>query len=833
MNKELATSSILSHYRIISKIGAGGMGEVYLAQDTKLDRRVALKILPADVALNQDRMTRFVREAKSAAALNHPNIAHIYEIGESEGTNFIAMEFVDGKTLREEIYEEKSGLKVLLKHLLHVAEGLAKAHASGIVHRDLKPDNIMITRDGHAKILDFGLAKLLETKPETAAEVGEAATAMLPVQHSTPGVVMGTVGYMSPEQAQAKPVDQRSDIFSFGCLLYEAATGRKPFAGDSIVDTLHKIVYDPAPAITDFNPSASPELQRVIRKCLAKEPEKRYQTIRDTANDLEELLEGMKGGSDIERSVARSTNTSSTIESTAGEVRAEGSAPVSQQPASSAEYVVTGIKQHKLTVMIALVVLLGSAIGLFLYLRALNTAVAIKSIAVMPFVNDSGNPDIEYLSEGMTETLINGLSQIPGLSVKARSSVFRYKGKEFDPRTIAKELGVQAILNGRLVERGDQLTLNVELVDAATENVLWGNRYERKLSDLVRLQSDVARDVSGRLKSRLSGAEEAKVTKSYTTDPKALEFYLKGRYLSRQFTLDGFRKGVEAFNQAIAIDPKYALAYAGLSDAYFYASTIHLPPTEALPKVGEYARKALEADDSLAAAHHSMANYMANYERNNLGAKREFDRALELDPNDSSIYFDYGQLLANIGQSEQAIALTQRAKLIDPQDSYVSQTLAQAFILGGRYDEGLRETGTTISLDDKNWWGHYWRGVAYSEKGMHDEAIAALQTAAGIDDSPLIRGVLACALARAGRRTDSQHVIDELILASKSKFVSQSIIAMGYGGLGEKDKAFEWLDKSLESHDEAILWIYKHPMFTSLRDDPRYKALVIKLNLAQ
>src|SRR6266487_5367890 len=326
----IAAGTRLGRYEIRSKIGEGGMGEVYLAQDTKLDRKVALKMLPAEVASNRDRMERFIREAKSAAALNHPNIAHIYEIGDSEGTNFIAMEFVDGVTLREEIHREKSELRVLLKHLLQVAEGLAKAHASGIVHRDLKPDNIMITRDEHAKILDFGLAKLLETKPESAAEMGEAATAMMPVQHSTPGVVMGTVGYMSPEQAQAKAVDQRSDIFSFGCLLYEAATGRKPFAGDSIIDTLHKIIHEPAPAITDFNPSASPQLQRVIRKCLAKEPEKRYQTIRDTANDLEELLEEMKGTSDIERSVApsTSTSTSSAPGNTNDDRRAESTASV-------------------------------------------------------------------------------------------------------------------------------------------------------------------------------------------------------------------------------------------------------------------------------------------------------------------------------------------------------------------------------------------------------------------------------------------------------------------------------------------------------------------------
>src|SRR6202521_5988235 len=385
MSSTLPSGKKLGRYEIRSKLGAGGMGEVYLAQDTKLDRKVALKILPAELAANQDRMRRFVQEAKAAAALNHPNIAHIYEIGESEGTNFIAMEFVDGETLREKAHPGKSELKVLLKFLHQVAQGLAKAHASGIVHRDLKPDNIMITRDGHAKILDFGLAKLIMSEPPAVAggsnpnynpsataaraDKAEEPTAMMPVQHSAPGVVMGTVGYMSPEQAQAKPVDRRSAIFSFGCILYEAATGRRPFAGDSVIDTLHKIIHDPAPAITDFNPSASPELQRVIRKCLAKEPEKRYQTIRDTANDLEELIEKMKGVSDIDRSVApcTSTTSSSSSGSTADDVRAQSTASVSQQPASSAEYIFSGVKEHKFAAAIVVLVLVVGTVGLLLY----------------------------------------------------------------------------------------------------------------------------------------------------------------------------------------------------------------------------------------------------------------------------------------------------------------------------------------------------------------------------------------------------------------------------------------------------------------------------------
>ncbi|HTF38521.1 MAG TPA: serine/threonine-protein kinase, partial [Blastocatellia bacterium] len=384
--EEIPTERI-GRYQIIKALGVGGMGRVYLAVDEQLNRPVAVKLLSNYNASEAERMRRFVLEAQAAAALNHPNIAHVYEIGDDNGTKFIAMEFVDGETLRQKI-RAKGELKLLLKHMLQVAEGLAKAHANGIVHRDLKPDNIMITRDGHAKILDFGLAKLLEpTGPEPdhgGAGSSEAETAMIRVQHSTPGVVMGTVGYISPEQAQAKSVDQRSDIFAFGCILYEIATGRKPFTGDSIIDTLHKIIHEPAPAITDINPSASPQLQRVVRKCLAKEPEKRYQTIRDAANDLEELMTEMRGPSDSERSVAPSTSAtpSRATTGTQDDVRAESTASIREPHLSSAEYLVTGVKRHKLVAVTAFLVTVLGAVGLNLYLNARNTEVAIESIAV-------------------------------------------------------------------------------------------------------------------------------------------------------------------------------------------------------------------------------------------------------------------------------------------------------------------------------------------------------------------------------------------------------------------------------------------------------------------
>jgi len=420
----------IAHYQLTAKLGAGGMGEVYLAEDTHLDRKVALKLLPSEFTLNEDRLRRFVQEAKAAAALNHPNIAHIYEVGESDGTHFIAMEFVDGDTLTTKLHREKGTLGTLLKFLSQVAEGLAKAHAAGIVHRDLKPDNIMITRDGYAKILDFGLAKLIETRSSSGAAGAseEAATAMMPVQPlSAAGSVMGTVGYMSPEQAQGKTVDQRSDIFSFGCVLYEASTGRRPFEGDSAIDTLHKIIYAAAPPIAEFNPDAPADLQRIVRRCLAKDPEKRYQTIRDAANDLEDIRRELENEVDPERSVPpRAASTASISSSRAPASDAEKSCDSQARTTSSAEYVVSEIKQHKrfaLRVLLLLFVVL-AGLGYFYLFRSASKA--IDSIAVLPFTNTSGNPDSEYLSDGIAETLINSLSQLQQLRVVARSTAFRY-----------------------------------------------------------------------------------------------------------------------------------------------------------------------------------------------------------------------------------------------------------------------------------------------------------------------------------------------------------------------------------------------------------------------
>ena len=574
------------------------MGEVYRARDPKLARDVALKVLPATFSSDTQRLRRFVQEAKAASALNHPNILTIHEIDQSRSTHFMVMEFVEGQTLTDKIHRDKTDLRKLLEYLAQVADGLTKAHAAGIVHRDLKPDNIMVTHDGYAKILDFGLAKIIDLPASLGANVGalsEPSAALLRGQKSVTGIVMGTVGYMSPEQAQCKPVDQRSDIFSFGCVLYEAACGRKPFEGDSAVDTLHKIIYEPAPSLKDVNAMAPAGLQPIIDKCLSKEPEHRYQAIKDAAIDLRQLMHQIEiaGEGEYSRTLASSdiarAKDIGRITTPGG-----GSDQITPRHGSSAEYLVNAVRRRRKAVVAAcmLLVVLFAAASYFYLSRTNKTT--IDSLAVLPFTNVGEDPSTSYLSDGITESLINSLSQVPDLRMIAFGSVMRYRRGDTDPREVGQQLGVQAVLTGRVVQRGDSLVISAELLNTGDGTRIWGEQYERKLTDVVTLQREIVRDVSQKLRRRLSDVEEQRIGKHYTVNTEAYQLYLRGRYHMLRLTPSENQKAISYFQQAIAIDPTYALAYVGLADAYrALPVAADVAPTDLLPKAKAAVQKAL------------------------------------------------------------------------------------------------------------------------------------------------------------------------------------------------------------------------------------------------
>ena len=835
----LASGTKLGRYEIRAKIGAGGMGEVYLAQDTKLERKVALKILPADVASHRDRMDRFVREAKAAAALNHPNIAHIYEIGEADSQNFIAMEFIDGQTLRKVIHSGQADMPKLLRYLQHVAEGLAKAHAAGIVHRDLKPDNIMVTRDGHAKILDFGLAKLIEPQ-QSSVDTGEAAselaTAILQ-QHSTPGVVLGTVGYMSPEQAQGKTkeIDQRSDIFSFGCILYEAVTGHKAFAGKDAVDSLNKTIREPVTPISDFRPDAPNDLQRVVRRCLAKDPEDRYQTIKDVAIELRELRRDLAGATGIDTTVSPQFGVppSGGIVSPGQILPSEASTP-SSQPPSSAEYIVSGIRQHKFALAVALMVLAAGAVGLGMYLHARNNEVAIESIAVLPFQNRSTDGDTEYLSDGLAESLIYRLSQLPNLKVSPTSSVFAYKNKEIDPVKVGNQLGVNAVLLGRIVQRGDSLTISAELVDVRYNKLLWGEQYERKMSELLQTQREIAREIVDKLRLKVSGQEQG-LAKHYTESNEAYQLYLKGRFQWHKRTNEALKKSIDYFNQAIERDPSFALAYAGLADCYVVPAYM-LPPGEKIPKAKMAAMKALELDDTLAEAHTSLARAMTTYDWDWRGAEREFQRAIELNPNYAIAHQWYCGYLEAMGRTPEAIAEGKRALELDPLSPIITFEMGLGFFYARDYDKAIEYYQKTLELDPDFPPAHGQLPAAYEQKRMYDQAITGFQKGTNLKGSRewyFSLSGLAHVYAVTGNKGEAQKLLSEMKDLSVRQYVPADRIALIYAGLGDKDEAFAWLEKAYDERSFNMTWLKVEPRWDSLRSDPRFADLVRRLGLPQ
>jgi eukaryotic-like serine/threonine-protein kinase len=852
MGTAITNGTLLGRFKILSPLGAGGMGEVYLALDETLNRNVAIKVLSGEYTQNADRLRRFEQEARAAAKLNHPAIAHVYEVGEWEGLHFIAMEYVEGETLNAAIHRERVGLLRLLKYLGEVADGLAKAHAVGVVHRDLKPDNVMIARDGYAKILDFGLAKLVEPQKDLAASdeaSSEAATAMLK-PHSTPGVIMGTVGYMSPEQAQGRvrEIDHRTDIFSFGCLLYEAATLRRPFEGDTLIKSLHKLVYEPAPPMTDFNPTVPPDLQRIVRRCLAKDPDERYQTIKDVAIELRELRRGLEDGEGLERSVApESSRETAAVDqvapsSGARAARTDEASGVAGTTSNVGRQTALGTHvgaRAAVAALLALIALSAAALGIYLY-RA-RGAEAIDSVAVLPLVNATNDPSIDWLADGLTESVIYKLSQMPDMKVIARSTVFRYKGKDVDATQAAKELGVRAILTGRVEQRGDDLAVSVELVDTREGKLLWGERYERKLTDANAVQQEIARAVSERLRPQMNGVQRGQVTKNSTANTEAYQLYLKGRFYWNRRTEDDFKKSIDFFQQAVALDPNYALAYAGLADVYqTLPGYSDLPPEETYLKSKTAAQKAIELDPTLAEPHAALAGDMSEHDWDFAGGEREFKRAIELNPNYATGHQWYAEFLSAMGRFDEAIAEAKRAQALDPQSPIINTMLGETYVEARRYDEAFAQFHKTLEIDPNFAQAHDLLGDAYLLRGRYEEGMGEFRKSGILFGFPPdnVEKHIATSLAAYKSGGERGYWQSELEWAKKEAQVKgneppPNYLAIIYTELGEKDRAFAELEKAYQKHSRELIYLKVEPVFDPLRSDPRFAELVRRIGLPQ
>jgi serine/threonine-protein kinase len=844
---ELANGETVSHYRIISPLGSGGMGDVYLAQDTVLSRQVALKLLPEYFTRDRDRLRRFQQEARAASALNHPNIITIYEIGQVGDRHFIATEFIDGATLRQNFFGEGRhtpgkplGLREVLDIAIQTADALAAAHEAGIVHRDIKPENIMVRRrDGYVKVLDFGLAKLTEgvvdSEAPTRAQVKTSA-----------GMVMGTVSYMSPEQARGEQVDVRTDIWSLGVVLYELVTGCAPFERPTPSEVIALILEREPPPLARYAREVPSELERIVSKALTKDREQRYQTAKDLLVDLRRLKQQLEFEAEIQRTVPPEENRSDEKAfATGGEHRAALTAQAAAgetgdtavaHAKSSAAYLV----KHNRGALIALTALVAvtAVAAYFAYWRygregsrtTIDSTVGIRSVAVVPLANTSNDPDMEYLSDGISESLINSLSQLPGVKVIARSSSFKYKGKDADPQAVANALEVEAILTGRVTRRGENLLISVELTDARDKTQVWGEQYNRKATDLLAVQSDIAREIASTLRLKLTSAEQQQLAKPETTNPQAYELLLKGRSYGAKGRTEDAKKATEFYQKAIAVDPTYALAYAELSGAYLYlVGNVNLDPKEGMPKAEEAARKALELDERLADAHLALANIKQSA-WDWVNAEREFKRAIELNPNLAGAHHGYSDYLCARGRHDEAIAEINRARELDPLSLFANLGVGVALWCARQYDQATDAFKKTLAMDQGFAPGHVWLGYAYAAKRMYPEAIAAFQKYIKLSgEDPSIQVSLGKAYAQAGQREKAQAILKRL--ETTEEYVSPEELASLYATLGEREKAFALLEKAYVAHDLQLQYLGSEPDLDPLRSDPRFADLVRRVGL--
>ncbi len=779
-------SDVVSHYRILRKIGSGGMGDVFLAEDSNLHRQVALKMLRPEAETDPQRLKRFMREAYAASSLSHPNIAAIYEAGQTKAkAHFIAMEYVAGESLDQKLSRGPLPTDDIVELAVEIGDALDEAHSKGIIHRDLKPSNVMLSSRGHAKVLDFGLAMM------TRIPSADATSASSTEVKSAPGQVLGTIPYTSPEQLLGRAVDHRSDIFSFGVLLYEMATGRRPFLGRSSTELAEQICHEQPEAIARLNYEIPDELDRIIRKCMEKDPGSRYQSAREVAVDL--------------KNFRRDRSTESRLD-----------APSSR-------------RRRLILRIAAAVVLLAAGVAAWLVLHARTTrgtAFPVDSLAVLPFANS--HPEDDYLSDGITTSIIDSLSQLPQLKVMSRSSVFRFKGRNIDPQEIGRQLKVQAIVTGRIATVDDRLAVAAELIDVSDGRQLWGQQYTRPRSDVFVIQGEVSSDISEKLRIKITGEQRQRLTKRHTSNAEAYVLYLKGRYHSGKRTAPELQRAIELFQGAIEKDPTYALAYVGLADCYGLFPDIAGKPLEPWHARAKAAvQKALQIDDTVAEAHATLG-YLEQSDWNRDAAEREYRRAIELNPNYATAHQWYSLNLCTSHRLDEGLAQIQKAQQLDPLSPIINYLVGFEQWARGNDDEAIREYRATMDLDPGFGWAYTFLGGVYALRGDCAAALKPLQKGVELTDrSPQALGFLGYGLARCGDRNGALSLESEL----DRRGASQVAAALVSAGRGDMDAAFQRLERAYQERDAQLLNVSWEPQYGSIRSDPRYFDLARRVGM--
>ena len=794
-DQDSLVGSELGRYRVIEKIDAGGMGEVYRARDEHLARDVAIKVLPPGTLIDKSARKRFHKEALILSQLNHPNIATIHDFDTQQGVDFLVMEYISGITLSEKVAGRPLPEKEVLHLGVQLAEGLAAAHDHGVVHRDLKPGNLRVTSDGRLKILDFGLAKL--RPPVTAS----AATESL----SETRAMAGTLPYMAPEQLLGEEVDTRTDIHAAGSVLYEMATGERPFAEVESSQLIGAILRRPPVPPTVLNPRVSPELERIIGKGLEKEPENRYQSAKELAIDLRRLQTGVLSG-------------------------LQPAARHSRWRSAKSVWLGLGI------LAAAIVVLIAFNVGNWRKLALDRTgARAIESLAVLPVKNFSGDPGQEFFADGMTDALIAGLAQIKAVRVISRTSIMHYKGTSETLPQIARELGVDGIVEASVMRSGSRVRITAQLIDAREDRHLWARNYERDMTDVLTLQSDLVQAIAGEIRVQLTPQENERLKAARRVNPEAYEAYLKGRFYWNKRTGQDITKGIEYFQHAIEIDPDYALAYVGLANSYVLLPDFgDARPREVIPKARAAAAKAIEIDDVLAEAHTPLAFISAYYDYDRAGAEREFKRAIELNPGDATAHHWYALWLLFLGRRDEATAEIERARSLDPLSLAINTSVGTVLLYSRHYDSAIEQYRKTLEMDPNFAQAHDYLGNAYLQNGMYEQAIAEFQEAVDLSGGQVrcVAG-LGRAYAAAGKREQARKMLEQLKKRAQRSYVSRYELALIYTGLGEKEQAFAWLEQAYEEHDRRLVELEAGPQVDPLRSDQRFQDLLRRMNFPQ